>query len=637
MKSLKKYSEWLVLGLWMSLSIFGFCDNTGLIRLDKDALNPLENLQITVYDVNDFCQIYVTNPVGVVQTFTGTIQAGQCTAGYVPGYLPGIYEIYAQTTGPAPQTETDTFTVSYAQNTLTLSNWQCNQSSYLPGREMAFTFNLANSLSQPVSGLSSQLTDTRTDVTGGGMSILRRIVQINEDGTAIARLQVYFDTSGSWSNIYAETEVCIGLYNTDGSTPLSNQILRTAGFENNGGNYLSSTLTDSEWTVRVDSGFSGSDKIAYLDFEVPPTASVSDILFSVNYIKYYYNPSWGDRIYIGEQYIAPTQSGMELTTGSAFGTLGRFPIYLPMTPNENGLLYYRIQTNQTIGEQTINGGTITETAGLYTNRWIWQDYITTTATFSVYADKWGYSHAYSGAIEMGPDGGTSQAGLAISSFTSNTNTYFPGDTIDFSFTLTDSLSQAVSGFTGVFEDPIPEKTGGAMYILRQFRDAQPGGSSVARLLCYFDTTGGWSDIYAGTTVEIRLFEKDGITPLDEAVTVTQGFLNNDDAKLSSQLTDNLWTVQVDSNFTGSDKIAYLEFAIPAGRSVSDVVFSVERILYFRNASWGDEIYITTARATESSFPINILGQIEFAEGSMFPGLGQLPVKLTLNPNPTGFI
>ena len=188
--------------------------------------------------------------------------------------------------------------------------------------------------------------------------------------------------------------------------------------------------------------------------------------------------------------------------------------------------------------------------------------------------------------------------------------------------MSDSQSQAASGFTGSFEDLIPEKTGGALYILRQFRDAQPDGSSVARLLCYFDTTGSWSDIYSGTTVQIRLFEKDGVTPLDEAVTVTQGFLNNDDAKLSSELIDNLWTVQVDSNFTGNDKIAYLEFTIPATHSVSDIVFSVEHILYFRNSGWGDEIYITTARATESSFPINILGQIEFAEGSTFPGLGQ---------------
>ncbi len=637
MKTLKKYPEWLIAGLWMCISVLGVGDNNGLIQLNKDTLNPLETLQITVFDVNDVCQIHVTNPAGIVQTFTGTIQSGQCTASYVPNYLPGIYEIYAQTTGPVPQTETDTFTVSYAQNTLAISNWQCNQSSYAPGREMAFTFNLTDALSQPISGLSSQITDTQTDVTGGGLSIMRRIIGVNEDGTAIARLQIYFDTTGGWSDIYAGTEVRIGLYNTDGSTPLSSQIIRTTGFENNGGNYLSSTLTDTEWTVRVESGFAGSDKIAYLDFEVPPTASVSDILFSVNYIKYYYNPSWADRIYIGEQYIAPSQSGMELNTGSVFGTLGRFPIYLPMTPNENGLLYYRIRTTQTIGEQTINDGAISENAGLYTNRWVWQDYINTTAYFSVYADKWGYRHAYSGAIEIGPDGGTGQSNLNISNFTSNTNTYFPGDTLDFSFLLTDSQSQPVSGFTGVFEDAIPEKTGGALYILRQFRDAQPDGSSVARLLCYFDTTGGWSDIYAGTTVQIRLFEKDGVTPLDEAVTVTEGFLNNDDAKLSSQFVDNVWTVQVDSNFTGNDKIAYLEFAIPASRSVSDIVFSVERILYFRNSGWGDEIYITAARATESSFPINILGQIEFAEGSTFPGLGQLPVKLTLNPNPNGFV
>ena len=133
--------------------------------------------------------------------------------------------------------------------------------------------------------------------------------------------------------------------------PLDSQIGRLTGFENNDTGNLMSSLTESIWTVSVATGFSGSDKIAYLDFQVPPTLSISDVLISVDYIKYYFNTGWGDRIYIRENYIAPSASGLEFTTGYAFSTLGRFPIYLPLTPDENGLLFYSVHSTCAPGRQ----------------------------------------------------------------------------------------------------------------------------------------------------------------------------------------------------------------------------------------------------------------------------------------------
>ncbi len=633
--------ELFKLCIWLTI-MTGFAssalaDRAGLLQTNVNFLSPLQTLQITVYDVNDLCTITITNPLGVVHTFSGQVAGNQATGSYIPSYLPGLYHIFAQTTGPVPLTETDTVEVLSASDSLSISNWQCNSSSYVPGQDLTFTFNLADSASAPLTGFSGQLSDSRTDVTGGALSILRRIVNVGEDGTATARLLLYFDTTGQWSNIYAGTQVKIGLYNADGSTPLHGRIIRTTGFENNDGGYLTSTLTESLWTVTVAKGISGSDKIAYLDFEVPPTLSISDILVSVDYIKYSYNASWGDRIYIRENYITPSTSGFDYTTGYEFSTLGRFPIYLPMTPDENGLLYYGVYSTQPLGSNTLNNGTLSGASGVYTNVWGWEDYLEATAKFYIYADKWGYGHDFSGPITLGMDGGQGQSNLAISGFSANKTSYFPGEAIDFSFALTDQASNAVTGFTGTIADPLPAKTGGAMYILRQFLNAEPTGASTARLYVYFDTTGGWSDINAGTKVQISVYNRDGITPLTGDIGLTTGFINNDDSKLSCSLAGNLWTVQVDSSFVSNDKIAYLDFALPPSYSVSDVVFSVDSIRYFRNAGWGDEIYITTARATESNFPIDLNGQIVFSEGDSFPGLGQFPVKLTLNPNPNGFV
>jgi len=612
-------------------------DQAGLLQTDANSISPLQTLTITVYDVNDFCQITVTNPVGIVHTFSAPVQNNQATASYVPSYLAGTYQVYAQTTGPVPVTETDTFQVLKPSDSLSIQDWQCDATEYVPGQDLTFTFDLEDSSASPLSDFSGQLSDTVTGSDSGRLSILRKMIGIAPDGTATVRLFLFFDASGSsWSGIHAGTEVRIGLNNIDGSTPLDSQIIRSSGFENNDGGYLSSTLTDALWTVYVDTSFGGTDRIAYLDFEVPPTHSISDILISVNYIKYYYNTGWNDRIYIRENYIDTTGSGMTLNTGFDFSTLGRFPIYLPMTPNENGLLYYGVHADQAIGESHINGGSISENSGTYTNIWQWEDYIDATADFYIYTDKWGYSHDYDGPITLSSQGTAGQT-LALQDFSADKDAYFPGEAIDFSFSLVSDSNEAVTGFSGTLADPLPGTTAGGMYILRKFLDAQPDGSSTARLYLYFDTTGQWSNIYAPTSVDISLYNKDGITPLTGDIGLTTGFLNNDANALSSTLAGNEWTITVSNSFAGADKIAYLDFDFPPGYSVSDVVFSVDYIIYHCNRSWADVIYITTAHVNQGGFPVNLNGDFEFTEGSSFSGLGKFPIKLPLNPNTSGFI
>jgi len=611
---------------------------TDFIRLDKNVLAPLETLTITVLNVYTSCTIEVTTPSGVVHSFGGTIADGKCTAAYIPSFLLGTYQVTATADGEI--TETEQFIVSSDGSNISIQNWQADQSSYYPQRDITFSFDLEDPNSHdPLSGFSKDISDTRYDSDSGRLSILRKITQVAEDGTITARVMLYFDTTGSWSNIYAGTNVHLSLYYKDGSS-LPGDFTLVAGTENNDGGHLSNELTEVEgidqFDTTVDTGFTGSDKISYVDIIIPPTRNLSDVLFSVDYIKYHYNTGWQDRIYITEKYINVPSSGYTRSTGDTFSTLGRFPIYLPLTPNENGLIYYSIHTDDPIGESHLKSGAISETGGSFTNVWRWNDFVNTQARFYVYADKWGHSHDFTNAISMGIEPGFNQTGLNIKNWNADNTTYFPEEAIEFTFDLKDTTNAAVTGFTGTFKDSVPNSDGGALYLLREIRDVSEDGSAVARLSWYFDTTGSWSNIYAGTTATISLYDKNGLTPLTGAVSLSTGFVNNDDVVLSTTLNGNIWQVQVDTNFGGADKIAYLDFTIPAGMAVSDVVFSVDNIKYYRNGGWGDRFVIAGVSVNESSFPRTLDGALEFQTGNRYPGLGRFPLKLPLNPNPNGF-
>ncbi len=611
---------------------------TDFIRLDKTSLAPLETVNITVLNVYTSCTIEVTTPGGVVHSFGGTIADGKCTAGYTPSYLLGTYQVQAMADGE--MTETEIFTVSSSGSDIWIQNWQADQNSYYPQRDITFTFDLEDPNHNPLSGFSPDLSDTRYDSDSGRLSILRRIQGVAEDGTITARVMIYFDTTGRWSDIYAGTNVILSLYYKDGS-PLPGDFTLSAGTENNGGGHLSNALSEVNGIDRLDTSvntnFSGSDKISYVDIVIPPTRNLSDVLFSVDYIKYNYNTGWQDRIYITEKYVDVPSSGYTLTTGNTFSTLGRLPIYLPLTPNENGLIYYSIHSDDPIGETHLKNGSISETSGAYANIWRWNDFVNTQARFYVYADKWGHAHDFTDAISMGIDPDFNQTGLTIENWNADSTTYFPEEAIEFSFDLKDTADAAITGFTGTIKDSVPNSDGGALYLLREIRDVAEDGSAVARLSWYFDTTGGWSDIYTGTVATISLYNKDGLTPLTGAVTLSTGFENNDDNVLSATLNGNLWQVQVDTSFGGADKIAYLDFTIPAGMAVSDVVVSVDNIKYNRNSGWGDRFVIAGVSVSESSFPRTLDGALEFQTGDRYPGLGRFPLLLPLNPNPNGFI
>lgn len=608
------------------------------LQVDQTQLTPLQPLHITVLNVSSSCTITVTTPAGDLHPFSGTIAGGVCTASYIPSYQAGTYQVNAVADGVP--TETEECYLNVTSEPITIRNWDVNSDSYYPERDLTFTFAAIDHNAVPMTGFSGQTGDSRTSSTSGQLSILRQIMAVEEDGTITARISLYFDASGSsWSGIHSGTTAHLSLYSKLGG-PIPTGVTLVNGMLNGDGYLNNEILNESgvyRFSTTVTASFNGSDKISYLDVIIPPDLSLSDLVFSVDYIHYFYNTGWNDRIYIAEQYVTPNASGYELTTGSTFASLGQLPVYLPLTPNENGLVYYSIHTDDPMGEINLNGGAISENAGTYTNLWCWNEYIDTTARIHVYADKWGYAHDFSHEILLEMDPGFNQHSLVIENWQANKTAYFPGESIQFSFNLKDTQNNDVSGFTGIIADSQPNHDGGAMYVLRKILNVEPDGSVQARLQVYFDTTGSWSGIYAGTTLRFSLYNKDGITPLSSTIPLSTGFLNNEDGILSSSLTGNCWQVQVNANFGGNDKIAYLDFAIPPGKSVSDIVFSIDRITYYRDGGWGDKIIIAGKTAAESNFPITLAGVIEFTTGDPFPGLGCFPLKLPLNPNPNGFI
>jgi len=177
----------------------------------------MQTLAITVHDVNEVCTIHVTTPLGHQHAFSGTIADGICTASYKPSYLLGVYHIYADVDGSPTETDTFTVAVDTAGTDLVVSNWQCDKSAYVPGQDLTFTFDLADSDATPLAGFARKAADTLYDSDSGRLSILRQIRSVDVDGTLTARIALYFDTTGRWSDIYAGTRAELSLYYKDGS------------------------------------------------------------------------------------------------------------------------------------------------------------------------------------------------------------------------------------------------------------------------------------------------------------------------------------------------------------------------------------------------------------------------------------
>ena len=243
--------------------------------------------------------------------------------------------------------------------------------------------------------------------------IVTQNIRTIPDPNHVVRLLVYFDTTGSWSNIYAGTDIQISIYGPDGKTAVPPEISIQQGQDpNTTGNYITTTLTETagvyHWQIHVDQNFAGQDLQVFLDFVCPDDVSASNVIYAVEYIYYHNNREWADSIAIRNQTVSqgsfPTNyfGQYEFSTGYQFGNLGRFPLYLSLNPS-GGAIFPRLKADVDVDLT----GSMAESNGDYT-----------------------YSHHFIGD-EVGSDIETS---LCIGKFGYNNNEYRCTKTIDLLFT-----------------------------------------------------------------------------------------------------------------------------------------------------------------------------------------------------------
>lgn len=615
------------------------------LTIDKAVVAPLETVTLTVSDVNDLCSFSVLTPAGHLHTFGGSVSGGICTASYTPSYMTGVYEVSALRDGEP--TVPRTFTVGTADwgDQIHLVEWQVSPTQYFAGEPIVLDARLQNNAAGPLTGFSKVFADTLPNRSAGGMYIQRKVMRIEADGTLVARLFVYFDTTGApnlfgnnYAHIYAGTQVVIGLYGGDGVSAMVPEIGVTAGFFNNADGALASSLAGNQWTVDVTMTMFQQDKIAYLDFAIPPTRSLSDVTFSVDAIQYNYNSGIGDYIHIGETAIASGAfpAGNTFTTGFLFSSLGRFPIRLPLNPRPAGLVYYHIHYADFPGHG-LNDGTVTGTGGVYSNNWTWKRPVETTATVSFFADKWGYRGALGQALALTAEPPTRES-LFIDDYHLDLPFYTEGETRLLSATLKDESQNPVTGFRT--QEAVVNSTAGKLSIVSQNVRTDENGNAVVRLLIYFDASGSsWSNIYAGTQVEISLYGPDGISGIDPNILIQEGGINTE-GYIVTALNENEgvydWVATVQANFVGTDRQVYLDVIIPPGHSPSEVVYCVSRIVYRFNHEWADQISIKNTVVNMNAFPPSgTWNTYLYDEGDIFGNLGYFPLYLSLNPNDRG--
>lgn len=619
-----------------------YADDTGLIRLDRDTLAPLETINITVLDVNSSCTINVLTPSGALHNFSGTISDSNCYAPYIPSYQIGVYEVNAVRDGN--ETEVDEFTVGIDDwgNNINVTDWQSDQSEYLPGKEFTLTAQLLDSNSTPLDSFSKIFNDNLPNVGRGALYIQRKIIGIDANDNLIARLYAYFDTTGAvnilrdnYAQIYAGTKIVVSLHSGDGRTALDPSISVIQGYENNGNNALSSSFTDNTWTVDVLSTIFQQDKIAYIDVVIPQSKSLSDVIFSVDYIKYNHNAAIGDRVYIGNSYVTEGlfPAGYEFITGYSFSNLGRFPIRLPLNPKPSGMVFYYLNYEDCPGH-SVNDGTVSIINGVYTNIWKWKRALDSNAEFTFYADRWGYTHGYGAPINAALES-VSRENIHILNYNLDKLVYTEGETRQLNAELKDEYSNPVSGFK--MKEQVTGSNSGKLSILTQNSMTDANENSVVRLLLYFDTTGSWSDIRAGTSIDISILGPDGKTGIDPAIEVQEGSINAI-GYFATTLTEDAgvysWVVDVNNKINAADRQVYLDFVIPPNYSASEVVYRINSIFYVPNpeGSWPDSITIRTTTLGMSQFPVGgSYGTYDFDEDFAFGSLGYFPLYLSLNP------
>ncbi|MBN1502253.1 DNRLRE domain-containing protein, partial [Candidatus Woesearchaeota archaeon] len=537
---------------------------------------------------------------------------------------------------------------------LFINDFQANTTYYYPGESINLSFYLNNSDSIAQADYLTNLSDWNPDYRdvikneATALEIRREIDSIAEDGTVTAKVIVEFDAAGQLgigneAEILAGTNVTISIFGKDGVSPVSSGIsLSTAETDPD---YVWTNLTNSSGTytfkAAVLSTISSQTEQGYLILTIPPHLSLSDTIIRIDYIKYVYDYGSPDYIYINDQYVQDENlSGGDYgfviyDTGDLFSTsIGRFPVYLPLNPNENGTVYFALDSNlgfNSVSSQIYSG------SGHYSNIFIWDDYVLDNISSFAYADKWPYNKALSGKRNFTLN--EKNLTLSVSNITANTSYYFPNSTIEFNTTLVDKNNLSLSNFNwsdygmDIYSRNNQES---ALEIRREIVNISSDGSITARLIVELDSaedTSAFNDnpyINSGTTVNLSVYGSDGFSPLPGDISIINR-TNDTNARTSHTFANNTGiyslSVSLDTNIEGEVIQVYLEFSIPPNRSLADIVFSVNSI-YFKYDSGGTD-YIIVGGTTVTD-PQGGTGIAEYNTGDEFATSNKFPIYLPLS-------
>jgi len=400
------------------VGVNAYADN---IFLSASDVYPLTEIQINITNAQTNCTINVTRPDNRVDSFPGTIVGTNCTGNYVPTFLIGTYYVNGTTGGH--NSPTDTFTVSSPSGTINFVNFTSDTTEYILDVPIEFNLSVNVSDGRDMSGLKYENTNPNAQSTDDAMylEIRRELVSVNATDYITARLYIEYDSYPSdYAQFGAGTMVNITLYGSDGQSPLPSPI-EVTNFSlspENTTNSLTKPGAFYKWMSRVDEPFNGSTKTHYLEFIIPPQYSLSDIIFSVDFINLSYDYWFTDSIYIGETVVSDSDLNggddgeVTYNTSDEFSNLGRLPIYLPMTP-DNGTVFIKINNSNYV--EPITGNVTDFSDGNYSVDYTWTRYTDENYTAYACVNKWGYNSdniACSSGINL-TSGGSSLTNMVI--------------------------------------------------------------------------------------------------------------------------------------------------------------------------------------------------------------------------------
>jgi len=611
------------------------------ISLNITDVFPLEAVNITLFNMTGTCFINVSTPGGKIHNITTPVADGRCQVDYIPSYLNGTY--FVNGTDGTKVSDTITFNVSDLSRTYTIVGFTSNTTFYYPGKDINFSYTLNDSNDDLLNdvGFEEPQDITKVEVTSH-ILIERKLVSVNKSNWKKARINVKFDGGISFFDThYAGTSVNISIYSANGAGKISDDI-RISAFATDS-TYIDVALTEEgskhmfNTTIKADFVPSWNPHLGYVEFDIPPNRSLSDVVFSVDKIYWdFYGRSGSadaDYVYISGQRegfdAASVQSQETLDTGFEFAKLGMFPIYLPLTPR-NALTYLNTSGLNIMGD--IDGTKSNNQSIVLT----WRDYINDTFSTALCSDIWGYEEFCSAPIALTLE----QNNYTFHNFGSNSTVYYPGEDINFTYILNDSEGSELNdiGFGEDFE----EKTDKVhfMEIRRQLLSINK--SNWKKAAVYVEFEGGcdtWDYTVAGTYINMSFYDGNGTGKISNDITLREyitdsSYVKNSLTSLSNKHEFNTETI-LDHYPCGVPLQSYVEFTIPPNRSLSDVVISVDNIRYnFYSRIESDEDYIVIGGDRKTIYGTNLEVLHLIGPGDEYGSLGKLPIHLPLTPRNT---